>query len=140
MNNPNILVSVLMPVYNQSTFVRCALQSLLCQTYTAWELLIVDDGSTDGLHDTVFSLPVDSRIRYLRNEENRGMGFSLNRGLNAAKGSLIAYLPADDPQQRKPDITLAHGELDGWQPTIPLEEGLKRTIAYFKNLIKETQP
>lgn len=96
MKHSNIPVSVLMPVYNQSTFVRCAIQSLLCQTYTTWELLIVDDGSTDGLHDTVSPFLADSRIRYLRNEENRGLGFSLNRGLDAAKGPLIAYLPADD--------------------------------------------
>ena len=44
-------------------------------------------------------------------------------------------LPQDDPRQRKPDITIAHRELDGWQPSIKLDEGLQKTINYFKNII-----
>jgi UDP-glucuronate decarboxylase len=43
-------------------------------------------------------------------------------------------LPGDDPKQRKPDITLAKEKLDGWEPTVCLEEGLKKTILYFKSL------
>ena len=43
-------------------------------------------------------------------------------------------LPSDDPRQRKPDISLAQKKLDGWKPTVSLEEGLKRTIQYFQNL------
>ena len=44
-------------------------------------------------------------------------------------------LPSDDPKQRRPDITLARKVLNGWEPTIPLEEGLKRTIGYFKTKV-----
>jgi len=56
--------------------------------------------------------------------------------LTGSKSKLVHMpLPTDDPMQRKPDITLARKEL-GWEPTIPLEEGLKRTIAYFKTMIK----
>lgn len=56
--------------------------------------------------------------------------------LTGSKSKLVHMpLPTDDPMQRKPDITLARKEL-GWEPTIPLEEGLKRTIAYFKTIIK----
>lgn len=56
----------------------------------------MDDGSTDGLHETVSPWLGDSRIRYLRNDENQGLGFSLNRGIDAATGPFVAYLPADD--------------------------------------------
>lgn len=55
-------------------------------------------------------------------------------------GMVYRPLPVDDPQRRKPDITLTHKGLDGWQPVVPLEEGLKRTIAYFKELLKRAQP
>ena len=96
MDTADTYVTVLMPVYNQRAFVRCAIRSLLCQTYPAWELIIVDDGSTDGLHETVSPWLGDSRIRYLRNDENQGLGFSLNRGIDAATGPFVAYLPADD--------------------------------------------
>jgi UDP-glucuronate decarboxylase len=57
----------------------------------------------------------------------------------SASPSTVVFkkLPHDDPKQRKPDITLAHKELD-WEPVIPLETGLKRTIAYFDQLLKTT--
>ena len=56
--------------------------------------------------------------------------------LTDSKSKIIFHpLPQDDPRQRKPDISLAHKELGGWQPTIKLEEGLKNTIDYFRNLI-----
>ena len=89
-------VSVLMPVYNQATFVRCAIRSLLNQTFTDWELILIDDGSTDGLHDAMGSYLDDVRIHYVVNRKNEGLGFSLNKGLDIAAASLIAYLPADD--------------------------------------------
>ena len=50
-------------------------------------------------------------------------------------GIIFKPLPQDDPRQRKPDITIAHRELDGWQPSIKLDEGLQKTINYFKNII-----
>ena len=58
-------VSVLMPVYNQATFVRGAIRSLLNQTFTDWELILIDDGSTDGLHDAMGSYLDDVRIHYV---------------------------------------------------------------------------
>ncbi len=53
----------------------------------------------------------------------------------SSSGIIFKPLPQDDPRQRKPDITIAHRELDGWQPSIKLEEGLQKTINYFKNII-----
>jgi UDP-glucuronate decarboxylase len=58
--------------------------------------------------------------------------------LTGSKSKLVRLpLPADDPKQRRPDISLAQKELDGWEPKIALEEGLKKTIAYFDELLKE---
>ena len=86
-------VSVLMPVYAQAPFVPRAVASLLAQDVTAWELVVVDDGSPD---DVAPQLPDDPRIRVLRHEVNRGLGAALNTALDAAQAGVVAYLPADD--------------------------------------------
>lgn len=88
--------SVIMPVYNQAYFIRRAISSLLRQTFTKWELIIIDDGSTDEtahLIEEYISMP---KITYLRNSVNQGLGQAVNRGLERATYSHIAYLPADD--------------------------------------------
>lgn len=88
--------SVIMPTYNQAYFIRRAVMSLIRQTYTLWELIIVNDGSTDHTDSMVGRLPHDERIRYLKYTDNRGMGYALNKGLEAARYEHIAYLPSDD--------------------------------------------
>lgn len=89
-------VTVIMPVYNQSTYVRCAVSSILRQSLASWQLIMVDDGSTDNLYDAVSGFLSDGRISYVRNEENKGLGYSLNRAMDMADAEYIAYLPADD--------------------------------------------
>jgi glycosyltransferase involved in cell wall biosynthesis len=91
-----IYVSVIMPVFNQATFVRMAISSLLCQTHQNWELIIINDGSTDNLEDAIKSYLVDKRIKLVRNNKNEGLGFSLNKGIDNSNYDYIAYLPADD--------------------------------------------
>lgn len=86
-------VSIILPTYNGATRIAKAIESVIAQTYTDWELLIIDDGSTD---DTQAVLPADSRIRYVRNETNLGIQKSLNRGLEEAKGTYIARIDDDD--------------------------------------------
>ncbi|MGH2998790.1 MAG: glycosyltransferase family 2 protein [Gaiellaceae bacterium] len=86
-------VTVLMAVFNGGAYLRDAVDSVLAQTYRDFELLLVDDASTDGAVD---ALPGDSRIRVLRNEENAGQVPSLNRGLAEARGEYVARLDADD--------------------------------------------
>jgi len=88
-------VTVLMGVYNGELFVRDAIDSILAQSYRDFELLVVDDGSTDTTPAILASYD-DSRLRVLRNEENIGLTRSLNRGLRAARGGLIARQDADD--------------------------------------------
>jgi glycosyltransferase involved in cell wall biosynthesis len=89
-------VSVLMPIFNQVAFVGRALGSLLVQSLPDWELLIIDDGSTDELAAALAPFIADPRLRLLRLEHNSGLGAALNTGLAAAQGDYIAYLPADD--------------------------------------------
>ena len=89
-------VSVLMPTFRQAPFIRRALESVLSQSMTAWEIIIVDDGSPDSTHDVVEPYLQNKNIRYVRLPSNLGMGAALNIGLNSAMAPLIAYLPSDD--------------------------------------------
>lgn len=90
------LVSVIMPAYNSGRFIDQTIQSVLNQTYTNWELLLVDDCSTDDTDAIVQKYLVDSRIRYFKNEKNSGAAYSRNYALREAKGRWIAFLDSDD--------------------------------------------
>lgn len=89
------LVSIIMPSYNTERFIAEAIKSVLVQTYTNWELLIVDDNSNDNT-DYIISNFNDKRIRYFKNERNSGAAFSRNKALREAKGKWIAFLDSDD--------------------------------------------
>lgn len=89
-------ISVLMPVYNQASYITRAITSLHRQTISDWELMIVDDGSTDDTAAVVHPFLGDPRVRYHRLPGNRGIGAALNRALAMTHGEFIAYLPADD--------------------------------------------
>lgn len=89
------LVSIIMPSYNTGPYIKETIQSVLYQTYKKWELIIVDDCSTDNT-DEVLSEICDERIRYFKNEKNSGAALSRNRALREAKGQWIAYLDSDD--------------------------------------------
>ncbi|HRH37181.1 MAG TPA: glycosyltransferase [Flavobacteriales bacterium] len=92
-------VSVVMPVFNAAPFLREAIVSVLDQTFTEFEFLIINDGSTDGSDAIVRSFS-DTRIRYMPNAANRGLVAALNQGLDAAKGRYIARMDADDVMQK----------------------------------------
>lgn len=89
------LVSIIMPSYNTAPFINETIQSVLNQTYTKWELIIVDDCSTDNT-DEILSTIKDERIRYYKNETNSGAAVSRNRALREARGQWIAFLDSDD--------------------------------------------
>ena len=89
------LVSIVMPSYNTAEYIGASIESVLAQTYTEWELLIVDDCSTDQTDAVVASFR-DERIRYFKNETNSGAAVSRNRALREAKGRWIAFLDSDD--------------------------------------------
>jgi glycosyltransferase involved in cell wall biosynthesis len=89
------LVTVLMPVYNGERFLKEAIGSILHQTFQQFELLIIDDGSTDNSVSIIKEYD-DPRIRLIQNETNKGISFTLNLGLRKAKADLIARMDADD--------------------------------------------
>lgn len=89
------LVSVIMPSYNTADFICRTIESVLAQTYENWELIIVDDHSTDET-DNVVAQYTDPRIQYVKNETNSGAAISRNRALRMAKGRWIAFLDSDD--------------------------------------------
>jgi glycosyltransferase involved in cell wall biosynthesis len=91
MNDP--LISVIMPVYNAAGFLQESIESILSQTFTDFELLIVDDGSADNCREIVRSY-IDNRIILIENRHD--FIASLNTGLERAKGTYIARMDADD--------------------------------------------
>lgn len=89
------LVSIIMPSYNTEKYILESINSVLSQTYTNWELIIVDDCSKDNT-DAVVARFDDDRIKYIKNEKNSGAAVSRNRALREAKGKWIAFLDSDD--------------------------------------------
>lgn len=111
------MISVVMSTYNRARMVQEALDSIQAQTYEDFEVIVINDGSTD---DTATVLEQyarkDSRIRVLTNPQNKGLAFSLNRGLDAARGTYIARMDDDDlmlPQRLKKQLAYmeAHPEI-----------------------------
>ncbi len=89
------LVSITMATYNRASYLRDAIESVLAQTYPHWELIIVDDGSTDSTKEIIASFN-DPRIRVLAHQTNQGIHASRTDGLNASQGTYIAVLDSDD--------------------------------------------
>ena len=90
------LVSIIMPSWNTARFIAASIQSVLGQTYRNWELLLVDDCSTDDTDSVIAPFLRDSRIRYYRNEKNVGAALTRNKALREARGEWIAFLDSDD--------------------------------------------
>jgi glycosyltransferase involved in cell wall biosynthesis len=89
------LVSVVIPAYKQAEYLGDAIRSVLNQTYTNWEAIVVDDCSPDATAGVVRSF-ADERLRYIRHDRNRMLAAARNTGMMAARGNLIALLDADD--------------------------------------------
>lgn len=108
MSDPVPMISVVMPAYNASRYVGQAIESVLKQTFTDFELLIIDDGSTDSTLEIANHYAMrDRRIKVLA-QANQGVSATRNRGVRVAKGQFIAFLDADDLWL--PDKLAAHIE------------------------------
>ena len=113
------LLSVIMPTHNRAQLVARAIRSVCAQTYPKWELLVVNDGSTDGTRELLDSM-TDPRIRVIHTEQS-GVAAARNRGLIEATGSLVAYLDDDNVMHpawlrsvvwafvRWPDVKIVYG-------------------------------
>jgi len=91
----NELVSIIMPAYNSETTIAESIESVLAQTYSSWELIIIDDCSTDETRKVVTAYN-DKRIRYYLQSQNLGVAMARNKGISMAKGRYIAFLDSDD--------------------------------------------
>ena len=109
----NELVSIITPTYNSEKFISATIQSIQNQSYSFWELLIIDDGSTDKTTEIISQFSkTDSRIKTILLEQNQGTGIARNTGVTQANGRFIAFLDADDL----------------WRPN-----KLERQLAFMKN-------
>lgn len=93
-NTMGRLISIIMPVYNGANYIAEAIQSVLKQSYKNWELLIINDGSTDISEVIIYSF-TDNRITYFK-QENKGVGSARNLGLANMNGNYFCFLDADD--------------------------------------------
>lgn len=107
-------VSVIIPTYNREHLISNSIQSVLAQTYKDFELIIVDDGSSDNTEEVVLSFK-DERIRFIKQPVNRGVSAARNTGIKAARGSYIAFLDSDDewlPQKLELQLELLDSRHD----------------------------
>ncbi len=121
---PTPLVSVVMPVYNRRYIIQRAIASVQNQTLQDWELLVVDDGSTDGLENDMAKLVLqEKKIRYLKHQ-NIKVAASRNIGITAALGYFVTFLDSDDEyksghlklrtdfMQANPQLDFIHGGVE----------------------------
>lgn len=90
------LVSIIMPSWNTAKFIAKSIQCVIDQTYQNWELLIVDDCSTDNTNEIVEPFLSDKRVKFFHNEKNSGAALTRNKAMREAKGEWIAFLDSDD--------------------------------------------
>jgi glycosyltransferase involved in cell wall biosynthesis len=148
MNSDNPLVSIIMPAYNAEKYIAEAIESVLNQTYINWELLITDDGSTDGTSQICSRyLLVDKRIKYIKTL-NKGVSAARNNGLERADGEYITFLDADDTipnysikerveyLEEHNAIDAVHGEISIRDEFLKIEFKVFKPF-YYKNLFKK---
>ena len=121
MNERQPLVSIITPAYNAEKYIKETIESVLGQTYKNWELIIVNDGSTDSTEEIIKSFD-DSRV-VLLSQKNSGVSSARNLGMQSSKGKYITFLDADDvlpPESLKvrvdyleshPDVDLIDGNI-----------------------------
>lgn len=89
------LVSIILPTYNRGELLKSTINSIILQTYKNWELIVVDDASSDNTEEIVKEFN-DNRIQYTRNEKNSGSNYSRNRGASLATGEFLAFVDSDN--------------------------------------------
>ncbi len=96
MNSNAQMFSIIIPLFNKENHIAKCIRSVLAQTYEKFEIIIVDDCSTDSSYAIIESFDVDARVRLIKNRENLGVGTSRNIGIDASAGDFLLFLDADD--------------------------------------------
>ncbi len=144
-------VSVIIPTHNRCEMLRCAIQSVLDQTYGDLEVIVIDDASTDMTSETVEHF-CDDRIRYIRHKENRGGSASRNTGMACARGRYVGFLDDDDEWlpnkleqqisrfQKRPDVDVvcsAYLVRDAEKDRVIGSFGSRKSGYIYKDLLME---
>ncbi|TQR12715.1 glycosyltransferase family 2 protein [Psychrobacillus soli] len=113
LNKEETLVSIIMPAYNCEMYIEEAINSVIEQTYQLWELIVIDDESSDKTVEILEKLSIkDERIQFYINEKNQGVSATRNRGISLANGDWIAFLDSDDMWDKtKLHKQIAHAEI-----------------------------
>ena len=124
------MISVVIPVYNVENYLHVCINSVLKQTYQDFEIICIEDGSTDSsLEILEYFSNKDSRIQIIRNDSNKGPGYSRNRGLDVAKGKYISFLDGDD--WISPDT---------FEILVKKIEQYNLDLLFFKNIVYYEEP
>ena len=138
-----MLVSIIMPTFNSSKTIFDSINSVQSQTYQNWEMIIIDDGSTDNTKDIITPFLSDYRIKYLR-QLNSGPSIARNNGINKAKGKYLAFLDSDDiwkPNKlelqlnylkKNPDCCLIHTNYSTFESNTQNSKPFRQT-SWFSN-------
>ncbi len=98
--NSNPLISVSMACYNSELFVKQAIKSIYIQNYKNWEIIIVDDKSKDKsidiINNTIDKYNIEDKVKLIKNDENKGYGYTLNKAIKHSKGELVSIVDSDD--------------------------------------------
>jgi glycosyltransferase involved in cell wall biosynthesis len=137
-------ISVILPAYNCADYLQEAVQSILNQTFVNFELIIINDGSTDDTENIIRSFS-DERIVYVKNETNQGLVYTLNRGIDLARGKYIARMDGDDickMQRFEKQITffLKYPEAKVLATTVDLINERNENLKPWAEDIKHTTP
>ena len=124
------MISVVIPVYNVENYLHVCINSVLKQTYQDFEIICIEDGSTDSsLEILEYFSNKDSRIQIIRNDSNKGPGYSRNRGLDVAKGKYISFLDGDDWISP-----------DAFEILVKKIEQYNLDLLFFKNIVYYEEP
>ncbi len=133
-NNESIKVSVIMPAYNRVNIIDKALQSIINQSHSNWELIIVDDGSDDGLDEYIDKFSSDKRVNYHKKLRG-GVSQARNYGLEMSKGKYIFYLDTDNTWYpdflRNMVLFMEHSTLDACYSGISIKDDNGSIIGYY---------
>lgn len=128
------LVSVVIPAYNQAEFLPGAVRSVLNQTYQNFEIIVVNDASTDNINEVVAKF-TDPRVKYIAHERNQKLSAARNTGIRASRGEIIFLLDADDLFH--PEKLQAHVEFLGKRPDIGVSYNARFELNHSSNTIRE---